>query len=219
MIAPIFVLDSEERWRPQPVDTAESLATIDDQPVNLSRLPASGGQMNFPDPPDLRDPEDTPIVGYHRALEAGYIWWHQFWLWYLYNPWEIAGVGRHEGDWEFVQLGCVDREGKNPILVTASQHRTGEKREYWRCEVRRGRPVIYVARGSHANFFTPGDRGADQADGGGKTLSRIGWREFGDWGEWPGMWGNSTGHGRSPSSPGAQSERWITPHFFHSSAH
>ena len=89
MISPVFVLDSTEKWRPQPAETAESLATIDGQPVKLSKLPANG-RMNFP--PDMTDPEDTPIVGYHRAVEAADLWWHQFWLWYLYNPWEVAGV-------------------------------------------------------------------------------------------------------------------------------
>ena len=216
MISPVFVIDSTEKWRPQPAETAESLATIDGQPVKLSKLPATG-RMDFP--PDMTDPQDTPIVGYHRAVEAADLWWHQFWLWYLYNPWEVAGVGKHEGDWEFVQLGCLDQAGNKPILATASQHRVGEKREFWRCELRGGRPVIYVARASHANFFTPGQRGVDEADGKGETLSGIDWREFGGWAEWPGMWGNSTGHGRSPSSPGAQTERWKTPQLFHSSAH
>lgn len=216
MISPIFVLDSVEQWRPQPAETAESLATIDREPVDLSKLPESG-QMDFP--PDMKDPKDTPLVGYHRAVEGAQLWWHQFWLWYLYNPWEVAGVGKHEGDWEFVQLGCLDEEGTRPILVTASQHRAGEKREFWRCEVRDGRPVIYVGRGSHANFFTPGERGVDEADGKGETLSEIEWRDFGEWATWRGIWGNSTGHGKSPSSPGAQAERWNTPHLFHSSAH
>ena len=218
MITPIFVLDSREAWRPQPAETAETLGKINGQPVDLSNLPAAGGRIDFPSPPALKDPQDTPVVGYHRALKTEGLWWHQYWLWYLYNPWAIAGVGKHEGDWEFVQLACIDRAGKKPVLATASQHREGEKREFWRCELRRGRPVIYVARGSHANFFTPGSRGVDVADGNGRDLSRITWRDFGPWAEWPGIWGNSTEEGKSPSSPGSQTQRWTTPHLFHSSA-
>ena len=111
MIAPIFKLNSKEAWRPQPVETAERFATIGGEPVDLSALP-EGGRMNFP--PDMSDPKATPVVGYHRVVQAANLWWHQFWLWYLYNPWEILGAGRHEGDWEFVQTGCVDRRATSP---------------------------------------------------------------------------------------------------------
>jgi hypothetical protein len=216
MITPIFKLNAKERWRPQPVETVERLGTIADQPIDLVALPETGGRMNFP--PDMKDPTNTPIVGYHRSLRKANVWWHQFWLWYLYNPWEIAGFGRHEGDWEFVQIGCVDKAGDKPILLTASQHKNGEKREYWRCEHEDGRPVIYVALGSHANYFTAGSRGEDVADGRGKKLADIEWRDFGDWADWPGMWGNSTGAGKSPDSPGSQLERWLRPHTFHANA-
>lgn len=216
MIAPIFRLDSEEKWRPQPVETAEKLGKIGGQPIKLSGLPAAGGRMDFPG--NMKDPKDTPVVGYHRATAAAGLWWHQFWLWYLYNPWDIAGVGDHEGDWEFVQLATTDEAGDHPVLMTASQHHGGEKREFWRCELDGKRPVVYVALGSHANFFTPGDRGTDEADGQGKTLPDVEWREFGSWAEWQGMWGNSTGAGRSPDSPGNQGPRWHFPHIYHASA-
>jgi hypothetical protein len=217
MIAPVFKLDSRERWRPQPVETAERLAKIGGRPVSLAALPAAGGRMDFP--PDMTDPADTPVAGYHRVVEAASLFWYQFWLWYLYNPWSVAGVGRHEGDWEFVQLACVDAAGERPVLLTASQHRTGEKREFWRVERQAGRPVIYVALGSHANFFTPGDRGDDEANGRGRVLDDVEWRDFGPWSTWPGQWGNSTGVGRSPDSPGRQGDRWTRPHVYHSSSH
>jgi hypothetical protein len=107
MITPIFRLDRSEEWRPQPVETAEQYAKIDGKPVDLAALPAAGGWMDFP---DMEDPEGPPVVGYHRAIEGAGLWWHQFWLWYLYNPKTFgANAGKHEGDWEFVQLGCVDR--------------------------------------------------------------------------------------------------------------
>lgn len=214
MITPLLRLDSREQWRPQPVETVERLATINGQPVRLDNLPP--GRMNFS--ASMTDPADTPVVGYTRCVKAANLWWHQFWLWYLYNPWEIAGIGRHEGDWELVQLGCVDKQGNEPVLVTASQHRSGEKREYWRCELDSGGcPVIYVARGSHANYFTAGDRGEDVANGLGRAVSPE-WREFGAWASWPGRWGNSMGAGKSPESPGCQEERWNTPHVFHARA-
>jgi hypothetical protein len=218
VIRPIFKLNTNEQWRPQPVETVERLGTINGGPIDLSGLPA-GGRMNFP--PNMKDPSDTPMVGYHRMYRGANLFWHQYWLWYLYNPWSFAGtgVGRHEGDWEFVQLGCTDADGNKPVLVTASQHRTGQKKEYWRCELDRGRPVIYVGLGSHANFFTAGNRGRDVADGEGQKLRNIKWRTFDRrWQSWPGLWGNSTGPGRSPESPGSQGVRWHAPHLYHASA-
>jgi len=213
MIVPIFKLDSRERWRPQPVETAERLAKIGGRPVALAELPAAGGRMDFPN--GMQDPDDTPLTGYHRVVEAANLFWHQFWLWYLYNPWSVAGLGRHEGDWEFVQIASVDAAGERPVLLTASQHHGGERREYWRAERQAGRPVIYVALGSHANFFTPGDRGEDEADGRGRVLRDVDWRDFDDWATWSGLWGNSTGAGRSPESPGRQGDRWARPHAYH----
>jgi hypothetical protein len=217
MITPIFKLDSHEKWRPQPVETVERFGKIGGAAIDLSTLPAAGGRMDFPG--DMKDPADTPIVGYHRAVEGAFLWWHQFWLWFLYNPWEIAGIGKHEGDWEFVQLGCVDQAGDKPVLMTASQHHNGEKREFWRCELNGKRPVIYAALGSHANYFTPGNRGTDKADGRGKLLDAIEWRDFDPaWQSWPGLWGNSTGEGHSPNSPGSQGTRWRAPHLYHGTA-
>jgi hypothetical protein len=217
VIAPVFKLDSRERWRPQSVETVERLAKIDGQPVKLSSLPKAGGRMDFPDA--MRDPKDTPTVGYHRVVERANLFWHQFWLWYLYNPWPAPPIpGRHEGDWEFVQIGCIDEAGTHPVLVTASQHRTGEKREFWRCELKGRRPVIYVALGSHANFFTPGWRGEDEANGRGEVIAPTRWRSFGTWATWPGRWGHSTGAGDSPQSPGNQGVRWHEPHIFHGRA-
>jgi hypothetical protein len=212
---PIFKLSTGERWRPQPVETVERLGRIGGKPINLDHLPPEG-RMDFPD--NMRDPTDTPAVGYYRKVRAANLWWHQYWLWYLYNPWAVAGVGRHEGDWEFVQVGCTDRFAHKPVLVTASQHKGGERREYWRCQTEHDRLVIYAALGSHANFFTPGDRGQDTADGRGLVLDNIEWRDFGDWARWEGRWGNSTGTGRSPESPACQGERWHAPHLYHAAA-
>jgi hypothetical protein len=230
MIAPVFVFDSRERW--SPVGVEESLKAAHarhyDGAVDApARWPFKGGRLNFP--PDMRQP-DLPPVGYHRVapfkLPSGLlVYAHQFWLWSLYNSWSVAGVGKHEGDWEMVQLICVDEAGEHPILVTASQHHSGGKREAWACErtfpiADPTRPNIYVALGSHANYFAPGVQGGGQdvCDAKGREMHDIEWREFGPWASWPGRWGNSTGEGKSPESPGCQGHRWTAPHLFHSSA-
>ena len=173
--------------------------------------------MDFP--ADMKDPTDTPIVGYSRELEGGGLEWHQYWLWYLYNPKKYFVTGEHEGDWEFVQVGYARN---TPVCMTNSQHHSGGARMWWDVELLDDRPVVYVALGSHANYFTPVDgipEIGDDGDGKGAVLDAIEWRDFGPWATWPGRWGHSTGEGQSPESPGCQGDRWSAPHKYHSSAH
>jgi len=158
---------------------------------------------------------ERPGVGYHRVVKQAGLFWHQFWTWWLYNPKKYVGRGAHEGDWEFVQLGCTDEAGETPVLATASQHHSGGKREVWRMVRKQGRPAFYVARDSHANYFTPVSDVEDTADGRGLVLDAIEWRPFGDWAMWPGRWGNSD---NSPQSPGHQGARWHQPAVFHGQA-
>ena len=216
MITPSFVLDSREKWRPVAVETINDVgATLNGAPVDLENLPVAGGKIDFPK--DMAQPRDAPEVGYHRVAHGGGLWWHQFWTWWLYNPKKYAGFGVHEGDWEMVQLGCVDEEGEYPVLMTCSQHDGGEKREFWRCELSEWMlqcPMVYVARDSHANYFGPHQDVTDTADGKGARLATLEWREFGSWALWTGKWGNSD------NSPGGLAPRraWQAPHAYHGQA-
>jgi hypothetical protein len=223
---PIFVLDSREDFQPIAVESAEqvpaTLVRSDGKPggdVVLADLPADGGRMNFPPNPQEAEKRLRPTlggVGYRRQVEGGGLTWVQYWLWYLYNPKLVVVTGDHEGDWEFVQVGYVD---ETPVCMTCSQHHSGGARMWWNVERRKGRPVVYVANGSHANYFQPVEQipeFGDQGDGRGAVLDDLEWRDFGDWATWPGRWGNSMGEGRSPQSPGCQGERWSAPHVYHS---
>ncbi len=224
---PIFRFDSAEPFLPIAVESIEAVpatlvgadGTDSGEPARLDSLPAGGGRMNFPPDPEKQEKHLRPRfgnAGYRRGLEAGGLHWEQYWLWYLYNPKQELVTGDHEGDWEFVQVGYG---GDDPVCMTTSRHHSGGARMWWEIEQLGGRPVIYVALGSHANYF---DRQHDEtgiwdkADGVGAELDSIEWREFGDWAEWPGLWGNSTGAGRSPDSPGCQGDRWKHPQVYHS---
>jgi hypothetical protein len=200
---PLLILDSREQWRPVPVETIAEFTDI--------KAFKDVGRIDLP--PNLTQP-DAPLVGYHRTAPGGGLVWHQFWTWWLYNPKTYAGFGAHEGDWELVQIGCADDAGERPILMTCSQHSGGEKREYWRVSLDGGRPVVYVARDSHANYFAPERDVTDVADGQGERLEAIVWQEFGAWAYWPGTWGNSE------NSPGPLSTRraWTAPHAWHGQA-
>jgi hypothetical protein len=207
---PLFVLDSKEKWLPVPVE--ESLALHgyvwqngtwlrDGVPVDVLDLPQG-----------MEPPEGLPAVGYHRVAKGGGFDWHQLWTWWPYNPKVYAGRGAHEGDWEMVQVGFIaDRPG----LMTCSQHDGGEKREFWRVSLHPEfkRPLVYVARDSHANYFAPSRDVTDVADGNGRLLD-LEVRDFGEWADWPGQWGNSR------NSPGPLSSRraWKAPHAWHGQA-
>jgi len=221
MISPILVLDSKEKWGPLPVESVLGVQGVrvitgegSTRPLRaLTDLPRTGGRIDFP--ATMKPALERPGVGYHRMVKQSGLFWHQFWAFYLYNPKKYVGRGAHEGDWEFVQLGCTDEDGENPVLATASQHHSGGKREVWRMVRKTGRPVFYVARDSHANYFGPTSDVEDTADGRGLVMDQIEWRPFGDWAMWPGRWGNSD---NSPQSPGHQGARWHQPAVFHGQA-
>lgn len=168
-----------------------------------------------------------------RAVNDGEWLWLQYWFWLYYNPKHLAGFGKHEGDWELIQIG-LDAE-QRPQVVTYAQHNGGAARGWDQIERHPDQdgphPAVYVAPFSHASYlearthFHPG--GLDSPDGQGPTyLPRI--ERFGQWALWPGRWGNSTGvfprltggrlGGRSPASPGAQKGRWERPTGFHQAA-
>ena len=61
----------------------------------------------------------------------------------------------HEGDWEVVNV--VLSSDEQPLFVAYSQHCLGQQRP-WAATPQLGdtHPVVYVALGSHANYFSPG---------------------------------------------------------------
>lgn len=200
---PIFVLDSRETLRPSPVE--ESIGI-----VNAGLVLSDPLKLDWPTP--IKQPV-LPNVAYYRVHLGQTLNWHQWWLWWLDNPGPDIqlGVGRHEGDWEFVQIAAT--KDHQPILVSASQHKWGGKREYWACERDGRRPVFYVGLGSHAMFFQPGSSGVDECNGRGLRIEQSEFRMFGDWAHYEGRWGNSAS---SPQSPGKQGDRWHRPHLYHS---
>jgi hypothetical protein len=175
------------------------------------------------------DPAYANRVYGRMASHGGYTWL-QYWLWLYYNPKHLLGFGRHEGDWELVQVG-LDPAG-DPALVTCSQHETGEARA-WEGTRKEPypdgeHPLLYVAPFSHACYFEPGAHpyagGIDNPDGSlPPVMPQV--EELGRWRPWPGRWGNSEGvlapisrgklGGTSPKSPARQGTRWDRPHRYH----
>ncbi len=82
----------------------------------------------------------------------------QYWFFYYFNDWN----NNHEGDWELIQL-VFDAESvqealaQEPDRASYAQHGGGERADWdhGRFHQEGGRPVVYVATGSHASQFTP----------------------------------------------------------------
>jgi len=169
----------------------------------------------------------------HLAREDGQTWL-QYWLFYAYNPQDrgLLRTGRHEGDWEFLQLRLGD-DGR-PDLATLAQHSWAEGCRW--SELARQRvggdeaPVVFIANGSHATYSQPGTHDRpfpdpnDEADGhGGRTRPPL---EVIDddrpaWVADRGRWGNSRaavipGEQSSPHGPRFQEDgRWQQPASYH----
>jgi hypothetical protein len=159
--------------------------------------------------------------------------WLQYWFFYFYNDFELLGdefpAGLHEGDWEMIQLR-LDAAGQAPDLAVYAKHKRADARPWDQVELIDGlRPVVYVARGSHAAYF---DRGThwgeawfDHADGDGPSPELT--LEIADdadpayaWLRWPGYWGDTKPHSdrtlhpfddSSPRGPGGHAQ-WKDPH-------
>src|SRR5919199_2927157 len=89
------------------------------------------------------------------------VYWHivagstgtvvQYWFFYLFDKWE----NWHESDLEQVSIRLA-ADGKTPCEAGYSQHDRGERRDWPHVEkTPDGHPFVYVASGSHANYFKP----------------------------------------------------------------
>ena len=107
----------------------------------------------------LRD--EYPRVAYaHIQREPGFAGLVlQYWFFYYFNDWNNT----HEGDWELIQLifGAETVEEalqQDPVRVAYAQHASGERSDWDDSKLQKedGRPVVYVAAGSHASQIEPG---------------------------------------------------------------
>ena len=89
-------------------------------------------------------------VSYARVVGTGPSTVVQYWLFYPYNN---GPLNNHQGDVEVVQV-FLDASG-NPQRALYSQHGSGENAAWSDVEKSDTHPVVYVAEGSHANFFRP----------------------------------------------------------------
>ena len=171
-------------------------------------------------------------ASYGRAVAApGGGRWLQYWRWHVDNPQDRGTLrtGRHQGDWELVQVrvGADER----PLEAVYAQHSGAERCGWASVHTRGAAPVAYLANGSHAAYFRPGVRDRtfpdpnDEAEGkGGRSrppVVVISDREP-SWMRFTGRWGTSRARwpaeSSSPRGPAFQGVRWDDPAAFAASA-
>src|SRR5690606_25438670 len=103
--------------------------------------------------------EGEPAVAYAHIVpsEDGDTLALQYWFFYYFNDWN----NKHEGDWERIQLtfeatSAREALSKQPVRMGYAGHSGGEVGKWDEETEREGlRPVVYVAAGSQASFFSP----------------------------------------------------------------
>jgi hypothetical protein len=84
----------------------------------------------------------------HVTSESGLIV-VQYWFFYAFNP---GNLNQHQGDWEMIEIVLDSTE--IPQYAVYSQHHAGQRAEWNSVEKGDGtHPRVYVALGSHANYF------------------------------------------------------------------
>jgi hypothetical protein len=167
----------------------------------------------------------------HVTSEAAFIV-VQYWFFYAFNP---GTLNQHQGDWEMIEI-VLDHSAETPQYAVYSQHHAGEMAEWKEVEkVDDTHPRVYVALGSHANYFRSyqGKLGIENdivgnaytlkpedleiinlgEKGAGNHPSSQDWLEFGGrWGNWDKRVDAYIGSA-GPSGPGQgeNSEKWSNP--------
>jgi hypothetical protein len=95
-----------------------------------------------------------------ESLRAGWAL-VQYWFFYNYDSLQIPPITQwHQADWEQMTVALsVQGQTATPRFVAFSQHCSGVILPWSRVEIGEGRthPLVFVARGSHANYPRPLD--------------------------------------------------------------
>lgn len=121
---------------------------------------------------DIIQNSQTPDMRFHyygRVTTEGRWIVLQYHYFYAFNDWRSVqgGLNQHEGDWECINIYLKEKlttpknyapDSYEKIGVACSQHHNGEFC-FWEDKklekFNKTHPCIYVAKGSHANFFEP----------------------------------------------------------------
>ena len=160
--ATLEVATGPTTWLPvDPDPTVDTLPTSSPPTWRLNQQPCFAGAPLGDLACYAAAASDEPGAAiYGRVVRDGKNIVLQYWVFFYDNlyryPFLPLGAiwQSHEGDWEVVNV--VLSNAKRPLTVGLSQHCNGETRPGSETERRDGHLTVYVALGSHANYFEPG---------------------------------------------------------------
>ncbi|MHB1390608.1 MAG: fibronectin type III domain-containing protein [Thermoleophilia bacterium] len=240
--------DFEPRTVDLMVDAAEKLVTPDRDIFlpGLDALSGNPGPDNYLDLPGSpanpsgdyvdgylaqirKQPRKYDITAYARVVpgaEGTDRTVIQYWFNYFYNNW----YNNHEGDWEMVEV--ILDGNQDPEAVALSQHGAAFRKNWDEAGLQKvdTHPRVFVAEGSHANYFFAGSpvQAGDAATPWGLkdktgavswTLPVVdmdglagGWVDYaGLWGEAKKLWWPPAITESGPRGPAFQGDAWNLP--------
>lgn len=224
--APELVYDARERSFATDVRALASRAVLrgaDGRVIARAPSLAALGPGAALDAPSSGLPERGDVAYGHAVQDAAGRVFLQYWLFSTDNLQDrgIVRSGRHEGDWELVQLGLD--AARRPATLTLAQHRWAEG-----CRAQR---EVFVANGSHASYAARGDHDrpwpdpTDEARGDGRRVVpsvEVLTDTAPAWVAWPGRWGGSQAAWWNPAENGSpvgprfqEAGQWRDPAGFH----
>jgi hypothetical protein len=108
---------------------------------------------------DLRRGEYRKPVVYWHVADLGFRRVLTYWMYYIYN--RFANL--HEGDWETVQVDLIGSNSPDSVGVARwffSSHEGGDTQPCTTLPSGCRHPDVFVAKGSHANYYTAGSHKA-----------------------------------------------------------
>lgn len=172
--APILYMDPNDGYLLTDPDDYIEGSTVTDVDGNViddpkAWLKANPGQTLIIDPGEATKQNPVPDASktyYEYDPQTNSITYYYF---YPNNDGPAAGlpgvgdVQNHEGDWERITVQLDDQF--RPVTVYYSAHSGSEGVPWSQVLKEDGRPVAFVATGSHANYFLPGDDYHTEAPG------------------------------------------------------
>ena len=161
--APVLVLHPDERCRPEQVDGYLADADLVGTHYDERLCRAIDGPAGLDCYASVDAAHAAPRIAYGAYFESPGRVVLEYWLFYYFDLYSVANPPNefwqdHDADWEAVAV-VLDTTGAvpKPILVATSRHCSGARRDWARVEHRGSHPVVFVALGSHANYFAPGE--------------------------------------------------------------
>jgi hypothetical protein len=131
-----------------------------------ARCSASTGLASIDCFTGIQAAEQPASAVYGAVLRRGDRIALQYWYWYADDFWSGQFPftdyvwQAHEGDWEVVTVVLTAAE--QPLFAAYSQHSCGKRRAWARVpKTRKTHPLVYVALGTHANYYSAGQQPID----------------------------------------------------------